>query len=186
MPTAPRDRRAMLKLVSVLFAGGTFASPVVGTQQTTETTTGTQADENGLVTVESEQDFDATVERIEGDIENIDVLTLVTTVDHSDNAESAGLDLPPTTLFIFGNPELGTPLMQTSRTIGIDLPQKLLVWQDGETVNVTYNDPQYLANRHGIENQQERLDTIARTLRTLATGSSEGGSKGGDGNTSGS
>ncbi len=162
----------MLKLASALLGGGAFATVGGATRQTT---TGTQPDENGLVTVESDRSFDETVERIEGDIENTDALTLVTTVDHSDNAESAGLDLPPTVLFIFGNPELGTPLMQASRTVAIDLPQKLLVWQDGETVNVTYNDPQYIANRHGIRNQEQRLDTIGRTLRALATGGTGSG-----------
>lgn len=124
----------------------------------------------GLVTTESDEPFDATVERITTAIEENDALTLVATVDHAANAASVGLDLPPTTLLLFGNPNLGTPLMQASRSVAIDLPQKMLVWEEEGTVFVTYNDPQYLAARHGIEDREEILDTIAGALETLATG----------------
>ncbi|WP_458184990.1 DUF302 domain-containing protein [Haladaptatus sp. NG-WS-4] len=178
MPTDPtHDRRTMLRLASTLLGGSLLAAPAGANQETTTQTTGTETgEENGLVTVESEQDFDETVGRIEADIENIEALTLLTTVDHAENAQSVGLDLPPTTLLIFGNPQVGTPLMQASRTIGIDLPQKMLVWQDGETVNVTYNDPQYLADRHGIEGRRQQLRAIAEVLRALAEGRTGGGS----------
>ena len=126
----------------------------------------------GLVTVESDQSFDATVQRIRGDLEDLsdEGFGIVAVVDHAANADSVGLDLPHTTLFIFGNPAAGTPLIQASRTVGIDLPQKLLVWEDGDQVFVTYNDPDYLAARHGIEGQDQRLEAIAATLRRLATG----------------
>lgn len=123
----------------------------------------------GLVTVESDSGFDATVAAVEERIEQ-SPLTLMTTVDHAANAESAGLDLPPTTLFVFGNPEIGTQLMQASRTVAIDLPQKMLVWCENGTVRVTYNDPEYLAARHDIEDEGELLETIAAALRRLATG----------------
>ena len=125
----------------------------------------------GLVTVESSQSFDATVGRIRSAIRNNDALTLMTTVDHAANAQSAGMQLPPTTLLIFGNPNLGTPLMQASRSTAIDLPQKTLVWEEEGQVYVTYNDPQYLAARHGIDGQEEILSTIANALESLATGS---------------
>ncbi|MBX0295409.1 DUF302 domain-containing protein [Haloarcula nitratireducens] len=123
----------------------------------------------GFVTVESDQAFDATVEAIENRIEQ-SPLTLMTTVDHAANAESVDMDLPPTTLLLFGNPAVGTQLMQSSRSTAIDLPQKLLVWCEEGTVNVTYNDPEYLAARHGIEGKEEVIETIADALRTLATG----------------
>lgn len=126
----------------------------------------------GLVTVSSDQSFDATVERISSAIEGNDALTLVATIDHAANAESVGKELPPTTLLIFGNPELGTPLMQESRSAAIDLPQKMLVWEDDGAVSVTYNDPQYLAARHGIEGKDDVLETIAGALDTLTTGQS--------------
>jgi uncharacterized protein (DUF302 family) len=124
----------------------------------------------GLVTAESDDSFGDTVERIESAIEGNEALTLVTTVDHAANAESVGLELPPTTLLIFGNPALGTPLMQASRSVAIDLPQKMLIWEEGEEVFVTYNDPQYLAARHGIEDEEEIVEKIATALETLATG----------------
>ncbi|WP_135824032.1 DUF302 domain-containing protein [Halorussus ruber] len=142
-------------------------------QETTQTTT-EESDggaESGLVTVESDESVGATVERIETDIEDNDDLILVTTIDHARNAQNAGLDLRPTSLVLFGNPNLGTQLMQVSQTAGIDLPQKLLVWEaeDG-TTNVTYNDPTWLADRHGIEGQEEVLNAISNALETLATG----------------
>lgn len=125
----------------------------------------------GLVTVDSSADVDATVERILADIEEAG-LQLVTVVDHAAAAEKAGLQLRPTTLVIFGSPESGTPLMQSAQTAGIDLPQKLLVWRDADGVtHVTYNDPRYLAARHGITGQDKLLDSIAEVLRRLATGS---------------
>jgi uncharacterized protein (DUF302 family) len=136
-----------------------------------ETTTAAPATDEGLVTVPSDENVGATVERIEEDIEDSDDLILVTTIDHARNAANAGLDLRPTTLVVFGNPNLGTQLMQASQTAGIDLPQKLLV-REGEdgSVNVTYNDPQWLAERHGIEGREEVLTQISNALRTLATG----------------
>jgi uncharacterized protein (DUF302 family) len=126
----------------------------------------------GLVTVDSTQSFEATVDRITTAIENNDALTLVTIVDHAANAESVGLSLPPTTVLVFGNPNLGTPLMQASRSVAIDLPQKLLVWEENGSVYVSYNDPEYLAARHGIEDMDETLSTIAGALESLATGQS--------------
>lgn len=146
-----------------------------GEDQTTtaegeDQTTTPEDDDNGLVTVESDDDFEATVERIETDIEENQNLTLVTMVDHAENAESAGMELQPTTLFVFGNPQLGTQLMQERRSMGIDLPQKMLVWEaeDG-TVNVTYNDPEWLAGRHGIEAPGMIVEQVSRVLQSLAT-----------------
>ncbi|WP_233710608.1 DUF302 domain-containing protein [Natronococcus pandeyae] len=94
---------------------------------------------------------------------------LVTTVDHAANAAEVGEQLPPTTLFLFGNPEVGTPLMQASRSVGIDLPQKFLLWEDDGEVFVTYNDPQFLADRHDLEGVDEQLERITGTLEELAT-----------------
>lgn len=123
--------------------------------------------DDGLVTVEGGEDVPGTVGCIESAIEEAGLLH-VATIDHAENAASIGEELRPTTLLIFGNPEVGTPLMQEDQSIGIDLPQKLLVWEgpDG-AVNVTYNDPAYLAARHGID-QDERIDMIDEALAGLA------------------
>lgn len=124
----------------------------------------------GLLTVEGEDTVEATVDRIEAAAEEGPVSVLAT-IDHAANAASVDRDLPPTTLLLVGNPDVGTPLMAESRSIAIDLPQKLLVWEgeDG-AVHVTYNDPHYLAARHGIEEQEERIENAAAALEGLATG----------------
>lgn len=140
-------------------------------QESTATDGGTDAE--GIVTVTSEDSVEETVSRIQGDIEGSD-LTLMTTVDHASNAESAGEDLPPTTLLVFGNPTVGTPLMQAKRSVAIDLPQKMLVWDDDGQTRVSYNDPQYLADRHGIEGQDDRIEQIGTVLEGLAKGDDEG------------
>ena len=73
-------------------------------------------------------------------------------IDHAAGAEAAGLSLRPTLLLIFGSAKAGTPLMQAAQTIGIDLPLKFLVWQDeAGTTQISYNQPAWLAGRHGIQ-----------------------------------
>lgn len=80
------------------------------------------------------------------------------------------MELPPARVVFFGNPDLGTPLMQSSPRAGLDLPQRMLVWEDSGDVKVTYNDPEYIAARHGIDDRDEILETIADALEALATG----------------
>lgn len=130
--------------------------------------------DNGLVTIEGRNGVEETVACIEQAIENADPM-LLATVDHGENAASVGEDLRPTVLLLFGNPEAGTPLMQETQSVGIDLPQKLLIWEDehGE-VNVTYNNPEYVAVRHGIEGQEELLGIIEDALTTLAESGQNG------------
>jgi uncharacterized protein (DUF302 family) len=73
-------------------------------------------------------------------------------IDHSAGAQAAGLSLRPTQLLIFGNPKVGTPLMQVAPTVGLDLPMKVLAWQDAQgQVHVTWNTPEYLVQRHGLD-----------------------------------
>jgi len=178
------ERRTLLQLLgatsTVGLAGcssdtdsGATPSPSPRTNQTmTQNQTETSDDpseSDGLVTVTAEEGFEQTVNRITTDIENSE-LTLMTTVDHAENAASVDMDLPPTTLLIFGNPAAGTPLIQASRTVAIDLPQKMLVWDDDGQTKVTYNDPEYLANRHDIDGQSDRLTQINSVLEGLATG----------------
>lgn len=136
----------------------------------------------GLVTVAGGDSVSATTEAIEERIDGLEPVMHVATIDHAANAASVDEELRPTRVVLFGNPALGTPLMQASQSAGIDLPQKLLVWEnEAGDVRVTYNDPEYVAERHGIEGQDERLATIAGALRTIATGetgSEEGGCNG--------
>ncbi|EKV27374.1 hypothetical protein C882_1876 [Caenispirillum salinarum AK4] len=97
-------------------------------------------------------------------------LTVFTRIDHAENAAKADLDLPPTQVLIFGNPKLGTPLMQESRTTAIDLPQKALAWEDADgAVWLAYNHPAWLSERHGLEARQEVPEKIGGALDTFAT-----------------
>ncbi len=124
----------------------------------------------GIISLASNNDFNTTYNKIKDAITANSNHMLVAELDHKANAASVGLTLRPTRLIIFGNPNLGTPLMQNSQTTAIDLPQKMLVWEaeDG-TINVSYNDPAYLALRHGISGNTETINTIANALNTLAS-----------------
>lgn len=124
---------------------------------------------SGLVKVPSDFGMDETYDRLVGAIEKNEKLTIVAEVDHTKNAEGVGMDLNPTRLVIFGNPNLGTGLMQSAQTTAIDLPQKFLVYEDAEgQVFVSYNDPTYLSERHGIQDQDEELGMISKALAGLA------------------
>jgi len=123
----------------------------------------------GLVVRDSPHSVDSTMARLERAVEGAEPLSIMSRVDHAANAETVNRSLRPTRLLIFGNPELGTPLMEAGPTTGIDLPQKMLVWRDSTgQVRLAYNDPQYLAERHDVTGREEALRTIGRALRTLA------------------
>jgi len=123
--------------------------------------------ENGLVSVASPYSVEETVSRLQTALDENGLIT-VATINHAANAEGVGLDLRPTQLIIFGNPNIGTQLMQSNQTIGIDLPQKFLVWEDADgQVSITYNDPQYLAERHGITDRDEVIGRVATALENL-------------------
>ncbi len=78
-------------------------------------------------------------------------MTVFARIDHGEAANEAGLMLRPTELLIFGSARAGTPLMQAAQTLGVDLPLKALVWQDEiGTTWLGYNDPHWLASRHGV------------------------------------
>ena len=109
-----------------------------------------QEPNNGLITIESRHSVDETVQKLKQILDSKGV-KLFTVIDHSGAAENVGMHMPPTKLLIFGNPKAGTPLMIAAPTIAIDLPLKLLVWEDSAgTVRISYNDPAYLQARHGL------------------------------------
>ncbi len=123
----------------------------------------------GIITKESTQDFEATYSTLKNAITNNTNLSLVVELDHQANATSVGLELRPTKLIVFGNPNLGTPLMQDEQSIGLDLPQKMLVWEDEDgNVKVSYNDIYFIAERHGVEGNEEVLSKISNALASLA------------------
>jgi uncharacterized protein (DUF302 family) len=105
---------------------------------------------NGIITHPSPYSVPKTLDRIES-ILRVKNITIFTRVDHSDEAEKVGLSMPPTQLLIFGSPKGGTPIMLASPLSAIDLPLKALAWQDAAgKVWLSYNDPQYLKDRHAL------------------------------------
>ncbi|MEZ4383896.1 MAG: DUF302 domain-containing protein [Nannocystaceae bacterium] len=123
----------------------------------------------GLVIVDSAQDVDATVERLRADIE-AKGFKIMAVVDHSANAAGVDLELAPTKLILFGKPEAGTPLMQAKRTVAIDLPQKILVWEENGATKIAFNDPAWVLARHGAEVPPETPTKIRGVLDGLAAG----------------
>jgi uncharacterized protein (DUF302 family) len=160
---SPRRVLGAIALASVILTTPALATPVAGQEE------GATMDD-GLVTVPSAHSVDDTAERLQAALEERG-LTIFGVVDHAANAAGADLELPPTTLILVGNPNLGTPLMQSSRSFAIDLPQKFLVWEDAAgDVHITYNDPQHLADRHGVSDQDEVIETITNALANFAAG----------------
>lgn len=106
--------------------------------------------DNGLIKVKSNYSVSETADRLESTLQ-AKGMRVFARVPHSDGAARVGLELKPTLLMLFGNPKAGTPLMQQQRTVAIDLPQKMLVWEDDAgQVWLAYNDPAYLKARHSL------------------------------------
>ena len=106
--------------------------------------------DNGLISIKSPYDVKKTADRFENAL-NEKGMTVFIRINHAESARKVGENLRPTELVIFGNPKVGTPLMQCDQSVAIDLPHKALIWQDeAGQVWLTYNDPKYLANRHNL------------------------------------
>jgi uncharacterized protein (DUF302 family) len=113
----------------------------------------------GLIHLVSKYSVDESLQRLERLLQERGI-TIFACIDHSGEAQKVGLGMRPTKLLIFGSPKGGTPLMQASPTLAIDLPLKALFWQDDDgKVRLTYNDPMYLQQRHGFP--AELLPNIA-------------------------
>ncbi len=119
---------------------------------------------NGIVTLRSSSSVDETVARIE-DLLRAKDIRLFAVIDHSGEAEHTGMAMPPTRVLIFGNPKAGTPVMLASPVAAIDLPLKLLVWQDTHGVAwVSYNSPEYLKFRHDIPDDLMKNISVIEVL----------------------
>jgi uncharacterized protein (DUF302 family) len=123
-------------------------------------------DVSGLVVVDSASSMVETEQRLVHAIEAAG-LKVAAGIDHEANAKREDQALPPTVLLLFGNPKTGTPLIQQRRTMGIDIPLKILIWEEEGKVKLAYNDPFYLARRHGVENAAV-LTQVERALRSFA------------------
>jgi uncharacterized protein (DUF302 family) len=114
---------------------------------------------NGTISVPSSHSVDETVKNIRNLLQAKSI-TLFALIDHSGEAEKVGMKMPPTKLLIFGSPKAGTPLMLAAPVIAIDLPLKILVWEDAKgKVWLTYNSPEYLQERHDLP--QDLVQNIA-------------------------
>ena len=128
-------------------------------------------DSSGLVDRRSPHTVDETVARLTDLLRNKGI-TLFALIDHSGEATRAGLTLRPTKLLIFGNPRAGTALMQAAPRSGIDLPLKILVWQDADgTTWVTTNGAEFLRARHDLGPDASTVLSAADALAAAATGS---------------
>jgi uncharacterized protein (DUF302 family) len=123
---------------------------------------------DGLITVRSSHGPKDTMNRLEAEVK-AKGMTVFARIDHAAGATEVGLSLRPTELLIFGNAKAGTPLMQAIQAIGIDLPLKALVWEDASgTTWLSYNDPRWLAQRHGLDHQADAaINAMAAALSAV-------------------
>lgn len=127
-----------------------------------------QADDNGLITKKSNYSVKETIDKLEAVLKEKGV-TVALRWSHSDKAKGVGIDVRPTELLIFGNPKLGSNMFTSKQTAGIDFPMKALAWEDEKgQVWYTYNDPAYLAKRHGITDRDEVLKKMSGALANFS------------------
>ena len=118
----------------------------------------------GLINVQSDFNVKETTERLEN-ILNEKGMTIFNQINHSDAAQKVGVELRETRLIIFGNPKVGSPLMQCQQSVAIDLPQKAIIWEDDKSkVWISYNDPRYLGKRHNIIGCDEVINKVEKAL----------------------
>ena len=122
----------------------------------------------GIVTVKSAHSVQETANRLEAVLLEKG-MNVFARINHAAGAEKVGQTLRPTELLLFGNPKVGTPLMQCAQSTGIDLPQKALIWEDDTgSVWLAYNDPAHLASRHGITDCAKGVPKIQQALKNFA------------------
>lgn len=121
----------------------------------------------GMISVESPHGVEMTTNKLESALKHKG-MTIIARVDHAENALLVGSTLRPTQLLIFGNPKVGTPMIRLAQSVGIDLPQKILVWEDeNDQVWMSYNDPKFIAMRHGVNSSLGPLSDIFHTLQQV-------------------
>ena len=124
--------------------------------------------EEGIVKIPSHHSVDETVDNLKTILQSKGV-TLFALVDHSGEAEKVGLKMPPTKLLIFGNPKGGTPLMLAAPTVALDLPLKILVWEDADNkVWLTYNSVEFIRQRHNLTPELAANIAVIDTLAVKA------------------
>ena len=126
----------------------------------------------GVVNVQSTFTVKETADRLESILIKKG-MTIFNRIKHSEGAGKVGIELRDTELIIFGNPKVGSPLMRCQQSIAIDLPQKVLIWEDDKAkVWISYNDPGYLLERHNITGCEEIISKIEKVLAGIAKSAS--------------
>lgn len=123
--------------------------------------------QDGVITLESGFDVATTMDRLQQVLESKG-MTIFARVNHGAGAAKAGVELEATELLIFGNPKAGSPLMKCARSVGLDLPQKMLVWEAEGKTYLSYNDPAYLKSRHAVEGCDKNFAGISGALGKFA------------------
>ena len=124
--------------------------------------------QDGVVSVQSPHDVATTIDKLTAVLEEKG-MNVFGRVNHAQNAQNVDLELRPTEVLIFGNPKIGTPLMNCAQSVALDLPQKMLAWQDeAGNVYLGWNDPMYLKTRHAIEGCDEVLGKVSDALANFA------------------
>lgn len=123
---------------------------------------------DGVVALKSPHSVQATADNLEGALKEKG-MTVFARIDHARGAANASLSLRPTEQIIFGNPKIGTPLMHCEHTVAIDLPQKMLIWEDDSgQVFIAYNDPEYVKARHQVVGCDDVFQRVAGALEGFA------------------
>ncbi|WP_019025187.1 MULTISPECIES: DUF302 domain-containing protein [unclassified Thioalkalivibrio] len=125
-------------------------------------------DVDGMITKASPHSAAETLDRLESALEANDV-DVALRWDHADKAAGEDIDLGPTELLLFGNPALGSHMFTSRQHAGIDLPMKALAWTDADGQTwLAYNDPEWLAERHGINDREEIVEQMSNALDNLS------------------
>jgi len=124
----------------------------------------------GIITKKSKHNFDKTLSKLLSILENHKALKVIAKLNHQNNAKKAGLEMTPSYLVVFGNPKMGSPLMQDNQNLALDLPQKMLIWEDKDgQVSLSYNDIYFIAERHQLTQNKGILDKISGALDNIST-----------------
>jgi len=148
--TSSLKERKMRKIIFGVLAVLFIVTPVVAA--------------DGVIDVLSANNVEVTADKMES-ILNKKGMTIFNRISHSQNAANIGIKLRKTELIIFGNPKVGSPLMECQQSVAIDLPQKALIWEDDkDQVRISYNDPRYLEKRHNINGCKATIAKIEKAL----------------------
>jgi uncharacterized protein (DUF302 family) len=126
--------------------------------------------DNGIVSRPSNHSVDQTLQKLQ-EVLRVKGVKVFAIIDHSGEAEKVGLQMRPTKVVIFGNPTAGTPVMLAAPTLAIDLPLKIMIWEDGDgKVQISYNSPAYLQARHNVPSQFTPTFAVVEALASAAAG----------------